>query len=89
LCHLRPNSILATNQCISQFTRSLRVSPIRGAGEDGLKKTGRGIWQVFGLHNLNKIATKWSKERGAIEVHLFAKPKGVHTGFSKNISKDL
>jgi hypothetical protein len=52
--------------------------------------TNRGFrHEVFGLHNLNKIATKWRKEKGAIEVHLLAKPKGVHRGFSKNISKDL
>jgi hypothetical protein len=61
--------------------------------------TNRGFrHEVFGLHNLNKIATKWKKEKGAIEVHLLAKPKGVHLlakpkgvhrGFSKNISKDL
>ena len=52
--------------------------------------TNRGFrHEVFGLHNLNKIATKWHKEKGAIEVHLLAKPKGVHNGFSKNISKDV
>ena len=45
--------------------------------------------EVFGLHNLNRIATKWSDEKGAIEVHLLAKRKGVHQGFSKNISKNL
>jgi hypothetical protein len=45
--------------------------------------------EVFALHNANKFATKWRKYRGKIEVHLLAKRKGVHRGFSKNISKNL
>jgi hypothetical protein len=45
--------------------------------------------EVFGLHNRNKFATTWRNEKGAIDVHLLAKPKGVHSGFSKDISKNL
>jgi hypothetical protein len=45
--------------------------------------------EVFAVHNLQKISYNWKNEKGAIVVHLLAKPKGVHNGFSKNIAKGL
>jgi hypothetical protein len=45
--------------------------------------------EVFAMHNLHKIAYNWKIEKGAIVVHLLAKKKGVHAGFSKNIPSGL
>jgi hypothetical protein len=44
--------------------------------------------EVFAVHNREKIFHNWRREKGAIIIHLLAKPKGVHNGFSRNIPKD-
>ncbi|QND70829.1 hypothetical protein [Tardiphaga robiniae] len=44
--------------------------------------------EVLATHNLLKIA-HWKKKKGAIVVHLLAKKKGVHNGFSKHIPNGL
>lgn len=52
--------------------------------------TNRGFRnEVFAVHNLQKISYNWRDEKGTIVLHLLAKPKGVHTGFSRNLAKGL
>ena len=45
--------------------------------------------EVFAIHNLYKISHHWKNEKGTIVLHLLAKKKSVHTGFSKNIAVGL
>jgi hypothetical protein len=44
--------------------------------------------EVFASHNRERIYHHWKYEKGAIVVHLLAKPKRVQKGFSRNIPKD-
>jgi hypothetical protein len=44
--------------------------------------------EVFNSSNLVKILHRLKGHRGTLCVHLFAKPKSVHTGFSINIPPD-
>lgn len=45
--------------------------------------------EVFAIHNLYKISHNWRKEKGTIVLHLLAKKKNVHAGFSKNVAVGL
>lgn len=44
--------------------------------------------EVLGTHNLLKIAKDWKSTKGTICVHLLAKPKSSHSGFSVRISPE-
>lgn len=44
--------------------------------------------EVFNKNNLLKISNDWRAAKGTICVHLLAKPKGTHRGFSTRISPD-
>lgn len=44
--------------------------------------------EVFNANNKNKIAYDWWDEKGTLILHLLAKEKGTHRGFSTGINED-
>ncbi len=54
----------------------------------GITKAQGFYKEVFREGNLLKVAYDLSKERGSFQIHLIAKPKASHSGFSNQIKSD-
>ena len=54
----------------------------------GITKAQGFYKEVFREGNLLKVAHHLSKERGSFQIHLIAKPKASHSGFSNQIKTD-
>jgi hypothetical protein len=54
----------------------------------GITKAQGFYKEVFREGNLLKVAHDLSKERGSFQIHLVAKPKASHSGFSDQIKHD-
>lgn len=54
----------------------------------GITKAQGFYREVFREGDLLKVAHNLSEERGSFQLHLIAKPKASHSGFSKQIKTD-